>query len=272
VRTKLLSLLALVVVVAACGGGGSGGSSSATTTRGEPSQEGSSPSGAGAEQVRWELTGEGWKAVGGTPPACADPIVLTTPVDLAKATSILYPGQVRGEYKPHGGFRFDGVPNEDIDVVSPITGVLYRGTRLLVGGELQYGIDIVSPCGIMVRLGHLLEAAPELVPVFDAMPPAVEGDSRTHLITPTFRVEAGDLLATAVGVRTGSNTFVDLGVYDLRQANEVSKDPAWAAAHAGELDRYAVCWFDLLSAADAARVRSLPAGDPAKGRSSDYCR
>jgi len=26
---------------------------------------------------------------------------------MSRVTSILYPGQVRGDYKAHGGFRFD---------------------------------------------------------------------------------------------------------------------------------------------------------------------
>ena len=46
----------------------------------------------------------------GTPPACPQQPMLATPVDLSLATSILYPGQVRGNaFKPHGGLRDVGV-------------------------------------------------------------------------------------------------------------------------------------------------------------------
>jgi len=61
-------------------------------------------------------------------------------------------------------------------------------------------------------------------------------------------------------------------VFDLRQRNAVSADPAWLAAHNNETAPFGTCWFDLLSAADAARVRSLPPTDGVMGRTSDYCR
>ena len=45
---------------------------------------------------------------------CPDPFVFQLPIDINKATSVLYPGQIRGgDYKAHGGFRFDkSLPNE----------------------------------------------------------------------------------------------------------------------------------------------------------------
>ena len=54
-------------------------------------------------------------------------------------TSILYPGQTRsGDYKPHGGFHFDG-PGQgaDVQVVAPMTATIYRGSRYLARGEVQ---------------------------------------------------------------------------------------------------------------------------------------
>ena len=41
---------------------------------------------------------------------CPEKLLFDTPVDLNLVTSILYPGQIRANYfKPHGGFRFDGL-------------------------------------------------------------------------------------------------------------------------------------------------------------------
>lgn len=85
-------------------------------------------------------------------------------------------------------------------------------------------------------------------------------------------MKAGDVLATAVGFRNPPrNVFVDFGVYDLRQKNAASEDPAWAAAHPGDQAQHGICWFDLLSATDEVTVRALPGADSKSGKTSDYC-
>ena len=224
-----------------------------------------------ASTVRWEFDGSAWKAIGGQPPACPTPL-LRSPVELGLATSVLYPGQTRGTYKPHGGFRFDGLANSAVSVRAPLDSLLVRGSRYLVEGEIQYSLDFIAPCGIMIRLGHLLALPPDLAAAVEKFPPAVEGDSRTEQFNPAIRVVAGQQIATAVGLTKGANTFVDLGVYDLRGRNTASQNPAWLQEHGGELAPYAVCWFDLLPADAAARVKSLPPADQAAGTTSDYCR
>lgn len=81
------------------------------------------------------------------------------------------------------------------------------------------------------------------------------------------------MVATGVGLRDADrNVFLDFGVYDLRQRNAISADAAWLASHNNDTAPYGTCWFDLLSTADAARVRSLPAADGVMGKTSDYCR
>lgn len=269
---RILRILLVGAVLAA----GCGGDDDDVATAPDPTSTTAAPTEttvgdpAPASDVTWELTGSGWAPVG-TPPPCPDPLVLQPPVDVRRATSILYPGQNRPDYKPHGAFRFDGVANEDVEVVAPIDGTLVRGSRFLVGGELQYTFDLIAPCGIMVRLGHLLELPPELTARYDELPEARENDSRTERFQPPIPIEAGDVVAVAVGLRANQNTFVDFGVFDLRQRNEASADPAYASAHGVELEQHAVCWFDLLPPEDAAVVRSLPPGDPTAGTSSDYC-
>ena len=109
-----------------------------------------------ASVIIWSQTSDGWRP-SRTPPACANPLRILLPVDISKATSILYPGQYRGgDYKPHGGFGFDDNPDQAIDVVAPLTGMAVRGSRYLENGEIQYSIDVISSCGIMYRLDHLL--------------------------------------------------------------------------------------------------------------------
>lgn len=62
------------------------------------------------KNIQQKTGGVAWDAE--SAPACPDPLILQTPVDLTLATAILYPGQERGgDFKPHGGFRFDNSKN-----------------------------------------------------------------------------------------------------------------------------------------------------------------
>lgn len=235
--------------------------------------------------VAWEATGQGgWISTPYDlkPPACPSPLGIDLPTpDADKITSILYPGQTRlgkfegkgGNYKPHGGFRFDKAADNNITVEMPYDGYAFRGSRYLTDGEIQYGFDFINPCGIMVRLGHLRDLTPSLQAIADKFPPAVEGDSRTTKILPVVKFKSGDKLATAVGFRTTKNVGFDYGVYDLRTVNQASQNPTYKTAHAdtAELSAHALCWLNLLDAPVQATVKALPAADAAAGKTSDYC-
>lgn len=226
------------------------------------------------QNLTWMPTADGWQA-SGTLPVCPSP-VLKTPVDLTNVTSILYPGQTRGgNYKPHGGFRFDNAKSSNVTVAAPMDAVIVNGSRYLVSGEIQYTFDFISPCGIMYRLGHLLTLDPKYQTIADNFPAAVEGDSRTTNINPQVPVVIGETIATAVGITKGGlNVFFDFGVYDVKTKNQASQDATWAAnpVHDPTLAQHALCWFDLLPSADAAKVKSLPGGDGTAGKTSDYCK
>ena len=195
------------------------------------------------------------------------------PINLSRVTSILYPGQTRGgDYKPHGGFRFDA-PGEtgDITVVAPMASTVYRAARYLWNGEVQHMFDFINACGVLHRLDHLRDLSPRFQRIAASLPAAVEGDSRTSPVAAGQNVAVGEAIATTVGSRTG-NFFLDWGVYDLRARNEASTNPAWLAQHPGELAPYAIYWLDNLSPGDRAIVRSLPPADWQSGATSDYCR
>lgn len=211
--------------------------------------------------AHWQHDNAGWK-VSGAPPDCPNPL-LVTPVGLSRATSILYPGQTRGgDYKPHGGFRFDGPGQTNAEqVVSAMSGTVYRGVRYIQSGEVQYLFDIIHPCGVMLRYDHLRELSPKFAAIAAALPPATENTFTTPLSG--YHVGAGEMIGTAIGF--DGNVGVDFGVYDLRRPNGVTP------VRGGELAPYAICWFDELAPADAARVRELPAGDFVSGSASDYC-
>jgi len=253
----------VIVVIAALTMASCGESSSPTS----PSFTAKSPFGAS-----WMHDGQTWQASGVSPP-CPTPLTFTTPVNLSRVTSILYPGQTRGGwYKPHGGFRFDA-PGEtgDIAVVAPMATTVYRAARYLDNGQVQHMFDFINACGVLHRLDHLRDLSPRFQQIAATLPPAVEGDSRTSSIGSRQNVAVGETIGTAVGYLAG-NFFLDWGVYDLRARNEASEDPTWIAQHPGELAPYAICWFDYLSPGDRTKVRSLPPADGQSGAMSDYCR
>lgn len=221
--------------------------------------------------VEWRRTGSGWRAIG-TPPACPEPLSMQAPVNTSLATSVLYPGQTRGgDYKAHGGFRFDNADQNAVSVEAPMDALVVEASRYIERGEVQYLFTFINPCGIMYRFDHLLRLSPQMQRIADALPEAKEGDSRTTAVDPAIPVLAGEILATGVGFAETGNTFVDFGVYDLRQKNAASQDADWAATHSLDLAQHAICWFDLLPGLDAERIRSLPAADSTSGATSDYC-
>jgi len=224
----------------------------------------------GVSTANWWFDGSSWR-VSGKAPSCPKPLTLLSPVPLLKATSILYPGQTRGgNYKPHGGFRFDTSKSNDITVKAPMDALLVRGSRYIEIGEVQYMFEFVNPCGIMYRFDHLRVLSPKLAAVATTLPTAKKDDSRTTNLSSTVTVAAGEVIATAVGYQK-SNTSVDWGVYDLRSKNGASKQAAWAAQHDNELAEHAICWFDVLSLGDKVKAKKLP-GSGVNGKKSDFCK
>lgn len=222
--------------------------------------------------VPWEFTGSAWQAKA-TPPACPQPLQMTSPVDISLVSGILYPGQERGnDYKPHGGFRFDGKNSEEINVTAPMDGFLVRASRYIEQDDVQYLLEFINSCGIMYRFDHISALSPKFESLYEILPAAQQGDSRTTNIDPPIAVEQGDEIATAVGFKTSENISVDFGVYDLRQPNTISQNETWATEHENikELAYFGICWLDLLSKEDADTLRGLPKAST-EGSESDYC-
>ena len=202
--------------------------------------------------------------------ACPTPL-LQTPVDLSRVTSILYPGQERGgNYKAHGGFGFDNATDNSVTVKIPLDGKITRVVRYREIGEVQYLFEFEGNCGVSFRFDHLRKLTAKFEAVVNAFP--IKEDTRTDLVNPPVAVTVGEVIATEVGFL--NNVSVDFGVYDMRQKNEASKDPAWASAHSQyPADSYGICWFDSLPQADSVVVKSLPSRDGSNnGKTSDYCK
>ena len=224
--------------------------------------------------IAWSRTDSGWTS-NGTVPACQNPLTIQSPVDIGKASAVLYPGQYRGgNYKSHGGFIFNGSSNDSITVKVPQDSAVYKGSRYIESGEVQYMFILIAPCGIMYRFDHLLTLSPAFQKLADSLPPAKVDDSTTTNFTTAPTVKANEIVATAVGFKKSGNTSVDFGVYDLRVKNAVSQTAAWQKEHpmANEFGAYGICWLNNLTGSDKTRANALPGGDGQAGKKSDYCK
>lgn len=229
------------------------------------------------QPVGWMYDGETWEAHGDVP-TCDEPFKVSMPVNEELVTGMLYPGQYRGgQFKPHGGFRFDSSAPEDITVYSPADGQVRMAASYLYaeGSDVQYMIDIMTNCGIMYRFDHLHVLSSKLEKVLEHLPSPKPNDSRGHFLSEPLYVEEGEVLAEAVGFGDFNgrpNVFVDFGVYDVRQRNMVSQQASWPADDHGwsELAPYGICWLDYLVPGSLGdRLKTLPTGK--EGRTSVYC-
>lgn len=183
---------------------------------------------------------------------CPKSLVFTTPVDINLVTSVLYPGQVRGgDFKPHGGFRFDNSTNE-ITVRAPFDAKITSASRYIENGKIQYLFEFETACGLKYRFDHLVALSAKLEGIVSNLPEAKVDDTRTTFINEQIEVEENEVIATSVG-STG-NVFVDFGVYSLGEDN---------------LRDQGLCIFDYLSPEDSKHLRTLPAGN--EGKTSQYC-
>jgi hypothetical protein len=220
----------------------------------------------------WTYNNDQWVSTKTPPATCDDQIIKQTPVDINLATAILYPGQTRNLYKAHGGFIFGNSDNDEITVKMPMDAKLVNAARYIESGEVQYLFSFLSDCGIAFRFDHLLTLSSEFQEIADTLPEAAVNNTQTTDLTPV-EFKTGTTIATAVGFKNTQNVSVDFGVYDYRQKNEASEDPAYAAAHKSQAQQtfYGVCWLDLLPQKDIAKAKALPGGDGKAGKQSDYC-
>jgi len=209
--------------------------------------------------VEWHYQEGAWKPAS-NPPICGESLLLKLPADINLVTSILYPGQKRGEeFKAHGGLRFDKSDNS-IEIKAPMDAYLVSASSYLHEGERQYMLDFIHPCGIKYRIDHLVSIPSKIQVLLEHLPEPKEGDSRTYSVEPTFFAQE-ELLATSIGLN--NNVFFDLGVYNLRSEND--------AGLQGEQSAYGVCWFDWLDAENSKKIRALPGADGKEGKNSVYC-
>ena len=284
-KKLILPIAILSLLLAACGDGQN--SAGGVTDGSLCDTEGDRGQGEDGNELLCQIMGDGklvWKpagdeinggdgqnsAGGATATASCPTPLLQTPVDLSKVTSILYPGQERGgNYKAHGGFGFENATDNSVTVTIPLSGKITSVVRYKEMEEIQYLFEIEGDCGVSFRFDHLRKLTPKFEAVVNAFP--IKEDTRTDPVSPPVPVLVGEVIATEVGFL--NNVFVDFGVYDMRQKNEASQDPAWASVHSQfPTHSYGICWLDSLSQADSVAVKSLPSRDANNGTKSDYCK
>lgn len=231
------------------------------------------------EEVNWRFGYESkeW-TVSGTPPECPDPLEFPAPIDVTKATGIIAPGQIRGgDYKPHGGYRFDDTTDNNIEVKAIMDGYITKASRYEDDWGTQSMVFYVNDCGIMVMHDHLLTLTPKLEKMFESIPVGKNADSRTTEINPRVYLEEGELIATSIGYEDfpegafGKNIFIDFGLYDLRKTNgvEYSREFRKNNPNINEYGTHAVCWIDSLEEPAKSISKKLPV--TGNNNKSDYC-
>jgi hypothetical protein len=228
--------------------------------------------------VVWRFDGKEWISQGSVP-QCPSPLILTGELlDFSKVLSIVQPGQIRGgSYKPHAGLRwseFGGVV-KGISIKAPFDGEVVAAAQYISEGNYQFTINIIHPCGIMLRLGHLLEPSDSIKKILSTIPPAIENDSRESFLSGTF-IKKDQLIASEVGMVPPASpdslgTFMDLGIVDLRKKN-AALDSNFKSNADIKYALYSVCWYEgnYFSDSDRARVLNLPFSNG--DATSDYCK
>ena len=220
---------------------------------------------------KWVQTADGWDNEGKD--TNCDAPSFSSPVNTSLVKAILYPGQVRSEFKPHGGFIFNTKSNA-VEVKAPMDAVLVEGSRYIEGGETQYLFRFINDCGIMYSFDHILTPSEELMNIANTtFPEAKVNDSRTTLVDPQVRFVEGDILATEVGFKKTKNYSMDFGLYDLTTKNEASNDPTFVTKYVKSyLASTALCWLDNLIEPDKTTLKALPGGDSKAKKTSFYCK
>ena len=197
------------------------------------------------------------------------------PINLSILTQFARPGRATTMgnepiYIAHGALRADNTPHNQISVQFPAAGFsLYAANRRIENyidsTEEQVKLEFIHPCGVLIRLDHLAQMTERWSNIIKDVP--VTSNSRvTFFPQQTYFVTEGEVIANGIG--HASNTYLDFGVYDLRQKNKIANYIAedWPA-YKGSAD-HGVCWPSLFNIEIESLLYSLPAGAVA---TSDFC-
>ena len=121
-------------------------------------------------------------------------------MNLDLVTAALWPGQSRGGFKGHGGFRFDSSNGNEITVRAPVDSHLVQASKYLEGAHEQILLFFSVPCGFFYRFDHVSGLSPKIADALKDIPAPTSGDSRTTYINPPVWLEQGENVGTSVGI------------------------------------------------------------------------
>lgn len=196
----------------------------------------------------WDHTSETYVSTG-TPPEC--PTTLIEPgslLDFSLVRAKLVPGQVRDdEYLVNSSFGWMGkgqpLPSE-VKITAPFDGYVTGVWQFLKDGSYLFGLNLVHPCGLMLRLSKMADPSDEVTDkLLKSLGEAKERGSQETFLDPGVWLTRGTLLASGV------STFwqLDVTVLDLRSRNpQVPSDfdfKKWEASAAPQYVWYARCTY-----------------------------
>lgn len=226
--------------------------------------------------VFWRDTGKGTWMPSRKAPACPKKILDVSPADTTQVTDFGYPGQWRGKYyKPHGLFAFARNNSNRITATLPFDASLVSIAKYkeISQNDPQYIMEFHHECGIAVRFDHLNALGPEFAG-FESSLPLQDSTRNQPVDKPYGYFKAGTVVATGAGLNKNvKGGGFDFGMYDYRNANEISANEKWAAIHKVEQGQtfYAICWIDYLPKADKDRLMAIEPFYKDDRTASDYC-
>ena len=196
----------------------------------------------------WDHTSETYVSTG-TPPECPTTLVEEDSLlDFSLVRAKLVPGQVRDdEYLVNSSFGWMGkgqpLPSE-VKITAPFDGYVTGVWQFLKDGSYLFGLNLVHPCGLMLRLSKMADPSDEVTDkLLKSLGEAKERGSQETFLEPGVWLTRGTLLASGV------STFwqLDVTVLDLRSRNpQVPSDfdfKKWEASAAPQYVWYARCTY-----------------------------
>ena len=229
-----------------------------------------------APMVRWNTNSENEWAPSSDPPPCEpfEEIFSVFPIDANFLTQFARPGRTGADgatpiYIAHGALRADNSQYDQISVKFPAEGFsLYAANRRFeeaISNEEQVKLLFHHPCGIQVWIDHLAKVTDRWASVIKDVP--ITKSSRiTFMPAGTYQVQAGEELAKGIGHEY--STYLDFGVYDLRNKNSIAEMIANEWPDYRSTADYAICWSTFFGPATEQLLEALPAGAV---DTSDYC-
>lgn len=229
------------------------------------------------EGWHWDAGKHKWANTSVTPKCTLPAFALKDFVDLSEVQYLIPPGLYRSnDYKPHGALRWSTIPEpykSGIVVRLPFDATIINVFSNADEGAFQFGINAVSDCGIMIRIGHLYEPGPDLKKLLEF----VDGWQKTTKgeIYVNAKMKKGTVIALNVGqpfgTAQGTGAGFDFGLLDLRALN-VNKPVSFSGDQTLYYPGYSVCWLETpwISQSDVDLLKSIRVLGGV--RTSDYCK